>query len=90
MGQNIRKADQQNTKRQKDKNEVINRTQQACGGDEEWRNKLRRRRMKKEQDKVNNADSAFIFLISRNQWSVGQGREDNLVFARKIARMILI
>ena len=43
-----------------------------------------------EQDKVNNADSAFIFLISRNQWSVGQGGEDGLVFARKIARMILI
>ena len=42
------------------------------------------------KDKVNNADSAFIFLISRNQWSVGQGREDGLVFARKIARMILI
>ena len=27
-----------------------------------------------EQDKVNNADSAFIFLISRNQWSGWSGQ----------------
>ena len=41
-----------------------------------------------EQDKVNTADSVFIFLInqSQNQWSGWSG----LVFARKIARMILI
>ena len=44
-----------------------------------------------EQDKVNTADSAFIFLIiqSQNQWS-GWRRWSGLVFARKIARMILI
>ena len=37
------------------------------------------------QDKVNNADSAFIFLIilliSQNQWLVGQGGVDGLVWS---------
>ena len=53
------------------------------------------------QDKVNTADSAFIFLIilliSQNKCQVGQRRQraekmvlSGLVFARKIARMILI
>ena len=48
------------------------------------------------QDKVNTADSAFIFLISllisQNIWSGWSGwkRWSCLVFARKIARMILI
>ena len=48
------------------------------------------------QDKVNTADSAFIFLIilliSQNRWSGWSGRRrwSGLVFARKIARMILI
>ena len=35
------------------------------------------------QDKVNNADSAFIFLIGRNQWSgwLGRRRWSGLVWS---------
>ena len=51
---------------------------------------------KKKEHKVNTSDSAIIFLIifliSQNQWSGWSRRRrwSGLVFARKIARMILI
>ena len=46
-------------------------------------------KFKNKQDKVNNADSAFIFLIIQSQRSEKMALS-GLVFARKIARMILI
>ena len=44
------------------------------------------------QDKVNTADSAYIFLIiqSQKQWSGWSGRRRWSCLAGKIARMILI
>ena len=39
--QNNKKRKDRKTKRQKS-NEVINRTQKACGGEEEWRKKMKR------------------------------------------------
>ena len=45
------------------------------------------------QDKVNNADSAFIFFDNSKSKSMVKSEKmalSGLVFARKIARMILI